>query len=56
MAKKKVSEFRARMDSRVKQQLEEIRLHHFRGGRIEMNMTRIVEDLISREHRKLKIE
>ncbi len=48
-------EFRARLDEQVRQQLEEIRLHHYREGRLEMSMTHIVELLIKKEHKRLKL-
>ncbi len=38
-----------------KDQLEQIRNHHFSQGRSTMSMTRILETLIDREHQRLKL-
>jgi len=38
-----------------KPKLEEIRQHHFANGRLDMSMTRILELLIDREHKRLKL-
>jgi hypothetical protein len=38
-----------------KPKLEHIRNHHFSQGRSTMSMTRILEELIDREHKRLKL-
>jgi len=38
-----------------RQQLEEIVAHHYKNGRDYMSMTRVLETLIDREHRRLKL-
>lgn len=38
-----------------KDKLEEIRNHHFANGDSHMSMTHIVETLINREHKRLKL-
>ena len=38
-----------------KDKLEAIRNHHFANGRSHMSMTRILETLIDREHKRLKL-
>ncbi len=49
------SQFNAKFQPETKAKLEEIRLHYFRRGQLEMSMTRIVEDLIAKEHKRLKL-
>ena len=39
-----------------KSRLEEIRNYHFAKGNSHMSMTHIVEMLIDREHRRLKLD
>lgn len=51
----KTAGLRFRIDPAIKQQLTEIRDHHYRNGDIDMSMTHITELLISKEHKRLKL-
>lgn len=47
--------FSAHLRKDAKAKLQEIRRHHFSKGNDHMSMTRILETLIEREHKRLKL-
>lgn len=49
------SQINAHLRREVKDKLVQIRNHHFGNGAADMSMTRILETLIEREHKRLKL-
>ena len=53
--KTKRSQINASVTGECKQELESILAHHYREGHIKMSMTKIMEDLIHKEAKRLKV-
>lgn len=53
---KKDGHIHARVRPKTVAQLTALRLHHAREGRLEMSKTRILEELIEKEAKRLKVE